>query len=67
LSLEHPLFGEVRTPNLPFHMSDAEVGATTSSPVLGQHTDEFLQELGYGGAEVERLKKAGVVKAWQGG
>ena len=66
LDLEHPIFGPVKMPNLPIRMSDAEVGAGTSSPALGQHTVEFLQELGYESAEIERLRKVGVIKVWDG-
>jgi crotonobetainyl-CoA:carnitine CoA-transferase CaiB-like acyl-CoA transferase len=64
LDLEHPIFGAVKMPNLPIRMSDADVGATISSPALGQHTAEFLHELGYESAEIERLRESGVVKVW---
>jgi formyl-CoA transferase len=66
LNLEHPILGAVKTPNLPIRMSDGDVGATIPSPVLGQHTLEFLQALGYASEEIERLRDAGVVKAWGG-
>lgn len=32
-----------------------------AAPVLGQHTDELLGELGYAQVDVDRLRKAGVV------
>jgi crotonobetainyl-CoA:carnitine CoA-transferase CaiB-like acyl-CoA transferase len=30
-------------------------------PALGEHTDAILEELGYGGAEIERLHNAQTV------
>jgi formyl-CoA transferase len=65
LQLEHPVVGDIRMPNLPVRLSDADVGATTSSPALGQHTVDWLSEQGYGESEIERLKQAGVVKGWE--
>ncbi len=64
LDTEHALFGPIRSPNLPIRMTDADVGSQTPSPALGQHTVEFLQELGYAAAEIERLRASGVIKVW---
>lgn len=38
-----------------------EFGVRRSPPLLGEHTDEVLEELGYGSAEMDDLRKSGVV------
>ena len=50
-----------RTVNLPLHFSQSQTGAATSPPLLGQHTDRVLQELGISPHEVTRLRASGVV------
>jgi formyl-CoA transferase len=62
--LDHPLVGKIRMVSSPIQMSDAETGAPTASPALGQHTREVLRELGYSDVEVEELIEAKVVRAW---
>lgn len=66
VELEHPVVGRIKMANSPIRMSGAETGARTSSPALGQHTREFLAELGYSSAEVELFEAGGVVRAWTG-
>ncbi|KAI1608978.1 CoA-transferase family III domain-containing protein [Exophiala viscosa] len=41
--------------------SGAKMGVRLKPPVLGQHTDEVLKELGYGSADISELKKSGIV------
>ena len=60
---EHPLLGKLRQVALPIRMSDARTTAPTPSPLLGQHSREFLRELGYGDAEAQSLIERKIVRA----
>ncbi len=43
----HPLLGSVRTVRSPIGIDGAYPTAAAAPPLLGQHTDEVLAELGY--------------------
>ncbi|HEV2358671.1 MAG TPA: CoA transferase [bacterium] len=60
-ALPHPAYGSLRTIGTPFALSDTPGALRLPPPLLGQHTDEVLAELGYSRADVERLRAAEVV------
>jgi crotonobetainyl-CoA:carnitine CoA-transferase CaiB-like acyl-CoA transferase len=45
----------------PIHFSQTPASFRAMAPGLGEHTDEVLAEVGYGEADIARLKKSGVV------
>jgi len=45
----------------PVVLSDTPGRITQAPPVLGQHTEELLSELGITGEEVESLRREGVI------
>jgi crotonobetainyl-CoA:carnitine CoA-transferase CaiB-like acyl-CoA transferase len=45
----------------PFSLSDSEGGVRHRAPLLGEHTDEILREVGYTVAEISAMREARVV------
>jgi len=46
---------------MPIKFSDARADLTRPAPLLGQHSRELLDELGYSAAEIDALQRAGAV------
>src|SRR5581483_11658684 len=68
LELDHPLEGKVRQLASPFRLSDTPPTFRRFAPLLGEHTVEVLQGLGYSDADIDGLEQRGVVRAnrWTG-
>jgi crotonobetainyl-CoA:carnitine CoA-transferase CaiB-like acyl-CoA transferase len=61
VEVEHPTIGRMKTLGLPIKLSDTPGGVTRAAPLLGQHTEEVLRELGYADAEIARLREIGAI------
>jgi crotonobetainyl-CoA:carnitine CoA-transferase CaiB-like acyl-CoA transferase len=62
IDCEHPVAGSVQLPSAGYHFSATPWSLQRPAPLLGQHTDEILQErLGVGKKERARLKHLGVI------
>src|SRR5262249_58195007 len=57
----HPQAGRTLIPGVAVHFSDTPGSIRRPAPVLGQHNDEILTELGYTKEEIEGLRVAGVI------
>ncbi|MBB1151923.1 MULTISPECIES: formyl-CoA transferase [Amycolatopsis] len=60
VEVPHPERGAFKTVGCPLKLSDSPVDVERS-PLLGEHNDEVLGELGYSAADVDRLRTAGVI------
>ncbi len=58
--IDHPAAGCLKYPGRPFIMSETPWEVRRPAPILGQHNQEILQELGYSHEDVIRLRTQGV-------
>ena len=61
VTVEHPVLGPIRQVGLPIKLSATPGSIRTAPPLLGEHTDEILAELGYDAAAVADLRERGIV------
>lgn len=63
---DHPRFGKLRLPNLPFRFSDCDTSIREVGPDLGQHNEEVAQALGFSVAEIDAMQTDGVLFSKRG-
>ena len=60
--IETPHLGPMRVPGTPIKMSATPPRVQGSGPILGFHTEEVLQSVGYSWDEIEVLKDSGAIR-----
>ncbi len=61
VEVNHPTKGRMRQPNYPVRLSETPAAVNSPAPLLGQHTDEILAEVGYTAEEIDALRARLVV------
>ena len=60
VEVDHPTRGKYLTVGNPIKMSDS-ITEVKRSPLLGEHTEEILQLIGYGADEIGEIKTSGAI------
>ncbi len=58
----HPTLGTITLTGTPLSLSETPPVSATHAPVLGEHNEEVLADLGYDADEIEELSAAGVLR-----
>jgi crotonobetainyl-CoA:carnitine CoA-transferase CaiB-like acyl-CoA transferase len=61
VEVEHPTLGRIRSLGSPIKMSATPPDVRRRAPLLGEHTDDVLGELGISRAEISGLRAAGAI------
>jgi crotonobetainyl-CoA:carnitine CoA-transferase CaiB-like acyl-CoA transferase len=61
VTVDHPVLGPIRQVGVPFKLSATPASIRSAPPLLGEHNDEILAELGYDSAAIAALHKSAAV------
>lgn len=62
---QHPKLGPVRQIGSPMRLSETPPQVVRAGPLLGEHSAQVLEELGYSPHEIRRLEQAGIIRQSQ--
>ncbi|MFQ6030809.1 MAG: CaiB/BaiF CoA transferase family protein [Dehalococcoidia bacterium] len=61
LEMPHPTLGSIKQTGLPLKFSETPGGLDQPPPLLGEHNQQILQELGYSDADIEQMAERAVI------
>ncbi|MGE7759002.1 CaiB/BaiF CoA transferase family protein [Peribacillus sp. NPDC097895] len=61
IDIEHPNVKDLKVPGFPVKLSETPSNVRRHPPLLGEHTDEVLGELGYSLTQIDELKRGKVI------
>ena len=59
--IDHPTAGKIKVTGFPLRLSDTQPAIRRPPPLLGEHTDEVLADLGYTATEIAALREDGAI------
>jgi crotonobetainyl-CoA:carnitine CoA-transferase CaiB-like acyl-CoA transferase len=59
--VDHPVAGRVRAPGIPVRMDGTPPSVRRHPPLLGEHTEEVLAEVGYSPEDIAALRRDGAI------
>lgn len=62
---QHAVIGEIKAVNVPITLSQTPGEITRSAPMVGEHTQEILREIGMDDEAIGKLEAAGAIGIWQ--
>jgi crotonobetainyl-CoA:carnitine CoA-transferase CaiB-like acyl-CoA transferase len=61
IDMPHPLSGTVPLIGSPLNLSASPVSYRSPPPLLGEHTDSILDEIGYGADDIAKMRDSGAL------
>ena len=58
---DHPVWGRIKMLGFPWAFQETAASVRREAPVLGQHTEEILLELGYSWDDITKLKEEEII------
>jgi glutaryl-CoA transferase len=59
--VDHPRLGPISQVGLPYKLSETPASIRTAPPLLGEHSEQILADLGYDPASIDELRTKGVI------
>ena len=61
VNIPHPNIPDLKVPNSPLKLTETPPSVRRPPPLLGQHNEEILSELGYAAESISKLRQKGVI------